>query len=68
MKKKLEKAMSNFYHYFRYFPELPPRIDFDQDAYADLLDKCVNDKFDYTIEKYGTVPPIYTGRPEIIID
>ena len=71
MKKILSKAFSRFFYHFGYHPELPPNIDFDQDAYAALLDKCVDENFDYTIEKYGTVPskPYWECEyPEIFID
>ena len=41
---------------------------FDEyDEYAEELMKCIEDDFDYTIEKYGTRVP--TGkRPKIIYD
>ena len=64
-------ATEKFFRHFGYFPKLPPNIDFDQDAYAALLDKCVEENFDYTIEKYGTVPskPYWESEiPEIIYD
>ena len=41
---------------------------FDQEEYAELLLKCIEDDFDYTIEKYGTVVPKKMPRPEIIWD
>lgn len=56
MIKKLKEAHSKFFNHFLYSPELPENVDFDQDSYADELLKCVEDDFDYTIEKYGTVP------------
>lgn len=43
-------------------------MDFDQDAYAEELLKCVEDNFDYTIKKYGTVPKTEQPKPEIIWD
>ena len=62
MNKKLKKSYSLFHKHFGYTPKYPNEIDFDQDEYADLLDKCVNDNFDYTIEKYGT-DPTYGTQP-----
>lgn len=50
----------------KYFPESLGY--FDQEKYADLLLKCIEDNFDYTIEKYGTVVPKKMPRPEIIWD
>ena len=71
MKKCFKIASRKFFSHFRYFAELPPNIDFDEEEYADLLLKCVEDNFDYTIKKYGTVPskPWWESEsPEIIID
>ncbi len=70
MIKKLREAHEKFYMHFNYSPELPPDVDFDQDVYADELLKCVEDDFDYTIEKYGTRVPDFSkfGTTEIIID
>lgn len=68
MIKKLKEAHTQFVLHFHYAPEFPPDIDFDQDAFAMELMKCVEDDFDYTIEKYGTVPPKNFERPEVIID
>lgn len=68
MNKKLDKAHTAFTMHFGYCPEFPTSIDFDQDAFAEELLKCVTDNFDYTIEKYGTVPRKMEGMPDIIID
>lgn len=71
MKKKLDKALSRFFEHFGYHPKFPPNIDFDQDAYAILLDECVNKNFDYTIKEYGTIPskPYWKHEfSEILID
>ena len=71
MKKCLSKSIDKFFDNFGYFSELPPNVDFDEEEYADLLLKCVEDNFDYTIKKYGTVPskPWWESEgPEIIID
>ena len=43
-------------------------MDFDQEEYAELLLKCVEDNFDYTIEKYGTKPKKDEPLPDIIWD
>lgn len=68
MIEKLEKAYMKFGFHFKYAPNLPPNLDFDQEEYADLLLKCIEDDFDYTIEKYGTIVPKKMPRPEIIWD
>lgn len=59
---------SQFIEHFGYYPNHPNDIDFDQDAYAEELLKCVEDNFDYTIKKYGTVPKTEQPKPEIIWD
>ncbi|MCD8028102.1 MAG: hypothetical protein LUF02_05460, partial [Erysipelotrichaceae bacterium] len=58
----------NFICAFDYYPKYPREIGFDQIAYAKGLEKCVEDNFDYTIEKYGTIPSQKLGRPEVILD
>ena len=68
MKKKLKKAHLQFVMHFDYCPNFPPNLDFNQEEYAELLLKCIEDDFDYTIEKYGTVVPKKMPRPEIIWD
>lgn len=68
MIKKLDKAYTKFVNCFHYCPEFPPDLLFDQEEYADLLLKCIEDDFDYTIEKYGTVVPKKMPKPEIIYD
>ena len=45
MNKKLKKSYSQFHEYFGYTPNYPNEIDFNQDEYADLMDKCVTDNF-----------------------
>ncbi|MCD7950269.1 MAG: hypothetical protein LUG12_08445 [Erysipelotrichaceae bacterium] len=68
-KKRLSKAISDFVDLFEYFPNYPDNIDFDQIEFAKELEKCVEDHFDYTIEKYGTIPKVWaSSRPEIIYD
>ena len=56
MRKKLDLAYNKFWKHFKYGPEFPQNMDFDQDEYAELLLKCIEDDFDYTIELYGTIP------------
>lgn len=68
MIKRLKKARMKFVEHFGYSPNFPPELFFDQEEYADLLLKCIEDKFDYTIEKYGTVVPKKMPKPEIIYD
>lgn len=70
MEKEFLRAYHRFFNHFRYYPNYPPDIDFDQMTYAEELDKCVEDDIDYTIEKYGTKPEPYgnNGLPEIIVD
>ena len=68
MKKKLIISHGNFIKHFHYGPKFPADIDFDQDAFAEELDECVKDNFDYTIEKYGTRPPTRDDKTELIID
>ena len=68
MIKKLDKAFGGFMDCFGYCSKFPPNVDFDQDAFADELLKCIEDGFDYTIEKYGTEVPKAMPAPDIIID
>lgn len=68
IKKRLDKAIHNFICTFDYYPNYPSNIGFDQIEYAKELEKCVADNFDYTIEKHGTVPPVWTGYQNVILD
>lgn len=68
MIKKMKNARMKFVDHFCYSPNFPPDLFFDQEEYADLLLKCIEDNFDYTIEKYGTVVPKKMPRPKIIWD
>lgn len=68
MIKKLQEAHMQFVLHFDYNPNFPPNLDFNQEEYAELLLKCIEDNFDYTIEKYGTVVPKKMSRPKIIVD
>jgi hypothetical protein len=67
-KTKMQKAMSMFLDKFDYLPNYPNEVFFNEDEYADFLLKCIEDNFDYTIEKYGTIPQTADGLPEIIYD
>ena len=44
------------------------RIERAKESFADELLKCIEDGFDYTIEKYGTEVPKAMSAPDIIID
>lgn len=68
MKQKLKKTYKDFITHFGYAPNFPNNMDFNQDEYAGYLRKYIEDNFDYTIEKYGTKPPKYFGRANILID
>lgn len=68
MTQKHKEASMKFIEHFGYYPNHPNDIDFDQDAYAEELLKCVEDNFDYTIKKYGTVPKTEQPKHEIIWD
>ena len=54
MTKKLREARITFVKHFKYSPNFPSAMDFDQDA--------------YTIKKYGTKIPEEMPKPEIIWD
>ncbi len=54
--------------HFGYCAAFPEGLDFDQDEYADELLKCIEDDFDYTIEKYGTKVPEKKPYPTVFID
>lgn len=62
MNERLKKSYSRFLEHFGYVPNYPNEIEFNQDDYSKLLDKCIAEKFDYTIEKYGT-DPTYGTKP-----
>ena len=66
--KYLKKAVNRFFEHFSYFSKYPPHLNFDRKAFAEELDKCVEDDFDYTIKKYGAIPTKQLGLPKIIID
>lgn len=56
MKNNFHNSYLRFIKHFGYCAEYPNKVDFDEDEYAELLDKCVAENFDYTIELYGTDP------------
>ncbi len=66
--KQLDRAMTDFLKTFRYLPNYPQNMGFNQIEFAKELEKCVEDNFDYTIEKYGTLPSKNLGRPSVIYD
>lgn len=55
-----------------YLPEAPFDVIMEDrkasEEYCKLLQKCIDDNFDYTIELYGTIPRKSEGIPDIIID
>lgn len=62
-----------FNEHFEYYCELPYDDLLDNgetalDEFKKVIDKCIEDNFDYTIEKYGT-RPLPKGNPDdILID
>lgn len=66
------KPVLKFNNHFGYDCQLPLKANIesetDFEAFSSFVDKCIADNFDYTIEKYGTVPPKNFGLPKIIID
>lgn len=66
------KPIIKFDRHFGYSCDVPQDavIDSEEDfkKFSDLIDKCIEDDFDYTIELLGTVPPTHTGLPDIIWD
>lgn len=72
MLKMCESMHSKFLDKFDYLPE----ASFDavmedikaSEEYCKVLQKCIDDDFDYTIELYGTVPRTFKGLPDIMVD
>ncbi|MGN0461678.1 MAG: hypothetical protein ACI4HZ_04470 [Ruminococcus sp.] len=69
---KLNKIIGAFREKFNYDCEIPFEAmkgnNKEIDEFSKIVEKCVNDNFDYTIELYGT-RPIPLGNPEdILID
>ena len=63
---------SKFEEHFKYYCNVPPEADIlsekDYSDFCELVNKCINDNFDYTAEKCGTKPSLFIGTPQIIID
>ena len=62
-----------FFNHFGYFCELPYTaiINLGKDAVAEfknIIDKSITDNYDYTIEKYGTIPLPKGDSDDILID
>lgn len=72
MLKICEDMCSKFIDKFDYFPEAPFDVVMEDskasEEYCKVLQKCINDNFDYTIELYGTIPRKSEGLPDIIVD
>ncbi len=74
MKKSIpwDEPVIKFSRHFGYGCKIPGYMEIDSERdfnkFSDLIDKSIEDDFDYTIEAYGTVPPKYLKTPEIIID
>ena len=66
------EPLAKFLLHFHYPCPVPrnARIDSEEDfkEFSDLIDKCIADNFDYTIEKYGNVPAHKYDPTDIIID
>lgn len=66
------KPILKFNQHFGYDCQIPSnaKIDSENDfnEFSHLIDKCIADDFDYTIKKYGTIPPKNLDLPNIIID
>lgn len=74
MKKDVDWSIpcNKFEKHFKYFCNVPPEANIfeekDYNDFCNLVDKCIKDDFDYTIEKCGTKPSLFKGTPRIIID
>lgn len=74
MKKSIpwNEPVMRFDHHFGYMCQIPQSAEIESEKdfkeFSDVVDKCIEDNFDYTIEKYGTVPPKHFDLPKIIID
>ncbi len=66
------KPVLKFNRHFGYDCQIPQNAKIDSendfDEFSRLIDKCIADDFDYTIKKYGTIPPENFDLPDIIID
>ena len=63
---------SKFLYAFGYIPKVPFEVRMEDEKasneYCKVLQKSIDDKFDYTIEKYGTKPSGFFGLADVIID
>lgn len=66
------EPVQRFDKHFGYCCQIPLNAEInsenDYKLFSELVDKCIADNVDYTIEKYGTVPPKNFDLPNIIID
>ena len=74
MKKSIpwDEPVIKFSHHFGYGCKIPGYMEIDNEKdfkeFSDLIDKSIEDDFDYTIEAYGTVPPKSFEPSTIFID
>lgn len=73
MLKKCRKMKSKFLYAFSYIPKVPFEVIMEDEKasneYCEVLQKSIDDKFDYTIEKYGTKADGHSWEmPDIVID
>lgn len=58
MLKKCKKISEKFFDHFKYFPEFPFEVIMGEpeasEEYCRVIQNCLDDNFDYTIELYGT--------------
>jgi hypothetical protein len=64
---------NKFLHKFNYIPEAPFDVVMGEEEsskeYCKILQKCIDDNFDYTIELYGTKADGHSWeKPEFYID
>ena len=73
MLKKCKKISEKFFDHFKYFPKDPFEVLMDDpeasEEYCRVLQKCLDDDFDYTVERYGTkVDEHFWDVPDEYID
>lgn len=75
MPEKLSEHRSKFFNHFNYccevsFEALMADDENDPELIkcCEVIQKSIDDNFDYTIELYGTIPRKLEGLPDIIID
>lgn len=58
MRKKCKEISRKFFKKFDYFPKFPFEVITEEpeasEEYCQVIQKCLDDNFDYTIERYGT--------------